>query len=895
MLLRLRYWLRAVFRYGTAEREMHEEMQAHLDRRAEVLVASGLSPEAARLAARREFGNPAVHQDAGRDARRTRWVESIATDVRFAFRTFARRPLASATIVLVLAFGIGGHAFQVSALLAVTRRPPPGMPADVPLVRLRGKYRTREETRWHDRTLWSAELREAAALPNTFAAIAGWAQDQVERTEPGMPHGEMVVAQFVTDGYFRTIGVTVSGGPGLPPAADAGEPVGVITYGMWEDLFDRGEVTGRTVTLNGVPVRVVGVAPPAFTGALSVDNRHTMWLPLSARRVVLGLPPASPYANPESTYYEVVGRLAPGVTVERATAMARVVTARVAARMLPPPPPGQPPFYVEDSDIVPLRGMTSVHKEADLPVIATLWATLSMLILLVVCTNVGGLVISSAVGRQQEIAIRLSLGASRARVIRQLLTESMLLALAGAALGLVVLRAAVAAASRIPEAEHIRPDLATVVLTMIVAAGTGVLFGLAPAFHATRRGVGEVLKREGGTTRRSRLHQAFVVAQVVLTQPLLVLIATVVSFLTMENRALLPSGIPEHVLRLPVFVRSIPGSDSAQWAALDRLFHRIETTPGVVGVLRDPEPLRPATLAVRDEDRGPLARAKDPVPADMLIIDPGYFAFLGVPLLRGNDLPPADTGWTTIISSDLAHELWGSADPIGKRFTQISPTPKFKRDLVVTGVYDSRRLPSGTERARVFRSAVNWRTTNTRYLIRTSGPGIALADTIRRIAREELPSLYFDLPRTLAQLDAAAIGGVRAGRLAASACASLVLFLASIGLYGIVAISVGQRRREIGVRMALGARAAQVVGLFYRSGVTLGAVGLGIGLPLSLAAVRFMPALAQAGGLEGARPPSLILIGGGVAVIVLVVASIATLIPASRAATVDPVTALRTE
>jgi hypothetical protein len=451
----------------------------------------------------------------------------------------------------------------------------------------------------------------------------------------------------------------------------------------------------------------------------------------------------------------------------------------------------------------------------------------------------------------------------------------------------------IAAASRIPEVRYVSPDFATFSLTMLVALGTGILFGLTPALHATRRGVAEVLKSaEAGTTGRSRLHQSFVVAQVVLIQPLLVLIASLVVKLNVPDRVTLPSGIPDRVLQLSIDLDAMTGTNAEKNVALRRLVQRLSQTPGVVNVLPNPEPLRSATLSVREDDRGTLPRANDPIPVDMVLSTAGYFDLMGVPLLRGDDLPPADTNSTAIISSDLARALWSNSDPIGKRFKQLTPAQFARRDLIVTGVYDSRHLPSGTSSARIYRSVKEWRAT--RYLIRTAGPATERADAVRRIAREELPTTPIDRPITLAQMDEERVNGMRTSGLAAFGLTTLVLLLASIGLYGIVALSVGQRRREIGVRMALGARASQVVGLFYRSGLKLGVLGLVLGLPISLVATRVLPALGEQAGSH-TQAPNLWIIGPLVAAVVLIVASIATLIPATRAATVNPVTALRTD
>ena len=249
----------------------------------------------------------------------------------------------------------------------------------------------------------------------------------------------------------------------------------------------------------------------------------------------------------------------------------------------------------------------------------------------------------------------------------------------------------------------------------------------------------------------------------------------------------------------------------------------------------------------------------------------------------------SDTSATVIIGSDLARKLWGDADPIGRHFTQIpSPAQMVKRDIVVSGVYDSRYL-ARTGNATVYRAAKNlW---SDAYLIRTAIPASELAVPVRRIVRVELPSTPITQLMTLAEVEAEDIGEKKSIQLGAAACGALVLLLTSIGLYGAVAVGVGQRRREIGVRMALGARAGQVVTLFYAGGVRLGIIGLVLGLPVSLAANYWLNSF----GGNPDTTPNVALVGGIVAIVVLAVASVATLIPATRAARVNPVTALRSE
>jgi predicted permease len=918
MVSRLRYWIRVIVRRSALEREMRDEMQLHLERQTDLLVTRGMARADARLSARREFGNVGVHQEDARDARGVRWVESISADVRFAFRFFARKPLSAATIVLVLAFGIAGYAAVFGLLQSATMRPPPGVPDDVPLVVLRGRVRQKEQPAWSPMLFSYPELRETSALRTIFSAVTAWTESDVVVDVPGVLDRAVTRVQFVTDGYFDIVGVRPPQGSALPAtvqgASAESQLVGVISDAMWEDAFGRKDVRNRTIMVNGVGVRIVGVAPSQFNGALAAPGKRRllMWLPLATRPTVLAASrgtsssAAAALSSVDSTIFEAVGRLHPGVSPEQATAAVRVVAGHAVSQMTPPravgPEAAKPPALVYDADVLPLRGWAAAGSGAlglqgddNLVPIFTALGVVATLVLLVVCTNVAALVISAAVGRRQEIAVRLSLGASRARVIRQLLTESTVLATFGAALALVVYWGVIVVLSRIPQAAFFRPDLGTIGFTMVIALGTGMLCGLAPALHATRGGVASALKDTTmGATRRSRLQHAFVVAQVMLTQPLLLLIALIVGQSLMQTKKQLPAGVPERVLRLDIDTRFVPGSFAEQRAAVERVLQKIAEVPGVVTVLPAPVFIRFATLGVRDEDRGAIARAADPVASRIMVLTPGYFDLIGVPLVRGSDLAPtSDTSATMIIGSDLARRLWGNADPIGRRFSQISPVQTVKREIVVSGVYDSRYVDTD-HFATVYRAVNKNNLWSGSYLIRTAVPAADLAASIHRIARAELPSTPIEPLVTLAQMTTASMRTERKIQEGAAAVGVLVLLLSSIGLYGAVALGVGQRRREIGVRMALGARAGQVIALFYAGGVRLGIIGLALGLPISLAASAFMNSH-EAGVTNADTTPSLVLVGGLIAVVVLVVASAATLIPATRAAGVNPVTALRSE
>jgi ABC-type antimicrobial peptide transport system permease subunit len=423
--------------------------------------------------------------------------------------------------------------------------------------------------------------------------------------------------------------------------------------------------------------------------------------------------------------------------------------------------------------------------------------------------------------------------------------------------------------------------------TMSLAVGTGILCGVAPALYATRAGLAAVLKdTTKGASQRSRLHHTFVVGQVTFTQPHLMFVGMFIGAAMLEMKQPLPDGVPERILKLRVDVASIRGSAAEKIRALDRLQLRIAQTTGVTAVLPEPEPHGVATLGVRPEDRGVTTGAVNPVSAHMRATAPGYFDLIGVRLLRGSDITTSsDTSTTIIIGSDLARRLWGAADPIGRRLSEIGPvrTERGSRDLVVGGVYDSRYF----EKSRtplVYRPVAKLQ--QGEYLIRTAAPALNLIPSIRRMVREELPSAPITSLMTMKQFETDESLNARALNAGLAACGALVLFLSSIGLYGSVALGVRQRRREVGIRIALGARAEQVVALFFGNGLRLGITGLILGLPISIAGSN----LVDRGVAMGHA-----IVGGVIALVVLVVAAVATLIPAIRAARVNPVISLQSE
>jgi putative ABC transport system permease protein len=889
----VRVLYRFVFRRAALERDMREEMGAHLEQAVERLTRRGLSDPDARAMARREFGNVGYLQEEARDVRGGRWLETLARDVRFAFRYFARTPLTAITLVLVLSLGIGVNAALFSILQALMLRPAPARPADESLVRIRGTTYLRTEGSLQSRGLSMPEIEDLATRTGTFAAVAGYGTEEFvfdagDGSEPRVARGH-----FVTPNFFATIGVRPVLGPGLPAGrtddAPGAELVAMIGHRLWEQTGGDTAAIGRIVRLNNVPVRIVGVAPPAFAGPVIESGNPVVWLPIAAR-ATLTRSTAHALASRDSALFDAIGRLTPGTTVEQATAVVRVVATAWG------PETKQPDENREhSSDVVALRGFTEVTNDGEAALTIVLVGTGGLLVLLVVCTNVSALLVGAAVARRREVAIRLSLGASRSRIIRQLLTETSLIALAGGALGLTVYWWIITLVVWLLGDVPIGPDLGTVAFTAVAALGTGIIFGLSPALHATRVDVAAALKSAGGgSSNRSRLQRGFIVAQIVLTQPLLVGIAMVVSIVMGEAAGQDRSPLKERIIHVQFGMYGGAGSRSERIERVTDAMKKVAGLPGVEEVMPQAAAFDVGDWRVHTADRGSGPRAEELVRSHLEGAAPGYLTFQNLRMVRGRDLSAADTAgreMAVVIESDLARGFWGAEDPIGKRLEMVSRGSQQEvRAAVVVGVFDTTGTPlRGAGRVYTAHGS-KWR--RDVYLVRTRGPGAAMTPAIRQLTRAELPDvpIYGNGIATLAQLDRIERNEVMQISAGATAGGLVALLLASIGLYGVVALAVRQRQREIGVRVALGAQPQQVIRMFFMSGVRLSMVGLVLGLPLSVVALYLL-----ASQFAETMPLNMPLVGAAIAATVVGVAALASWIPARRASRVDPMLTLKVE
>ncbi|MEP6494131.1 MAG: ABC transporter permease [bacterium] len=832
---------------------------------------------------------------------------ALTQDLRFAFRHFRRTPITTITMVLVLAIGIGVNSALFIVLSFNLSHPPAGVSRDKSLVRIRTLQQwSRSHPGLSHRDASVPELGDYAARTDLFDAVVG--TSFADAVLDGVHDGSGPIAipvEFVTPGYFATLGVPAAVGPGLPPARidePSPDPVVVISDPLWSERFaGAADAIGKTLHLNGVSLTVVGVAPSSFRG---VGEGTTLWMPLSLRQRILGSN-ASAVSSRDSLLLVLFARLRPGVTAEGATPIVRTIAHRSNDMMAT----GLRSF-VGTADVVPVRvGNGSPDREAGERLTKFVFSGITLLVLIITCLNVSALLAGSAVSRSGEIAVRLALGASRGRIIRQLLTENAIVAACGGALGLLVLSWIVAATLVTTAAGELTVGWDSALFTLAVAMGTTLLFGLSPALHATRVSVSETMKRSATSsgTSRSRLQRAFVVAQIALIQPLLVVLAIFLGDAVHRMSEDAVGAIGRHVI-VADLVRVSGRGENATNIAQRELEERFRGVPGVIGVVRTDDRYGVDRLSVHPADRG-VGATDTKMNARLDHVAPGYFALMDIAFVRGRDFTAADQRDETavIVGSDLARALWGAADPIGKRLqswhwgavsavggsqsdfypvsaSTASDTP---RNMTIVGVVDAAKLGwrFDLNQIRVFVPGKG----GSAMLIRTQGSGEALVPVLRSIANREFPELPLDHLETLTQQSAAAHRQHLNVTAFAVGTGMLILLLASVGLYAVVAFAVGQRTREIGIRMALGAAPTTVVAMFLRSGAALGGIGLAIGLPLSVAAMQI---LSHTAGLPRVNTAG---ITGAIALIVILVSLLATWLPSRRAARVDPLIALRAE
>jgi putative ABC transport system permease protein len=845
-------------------------------------MIDGLSPIEGRVPTQRRFPS----------------LESIAADLRYAVRQLRRNSVSTVTMILVLSLGIGTNVVLFTVLNSIATLPAPGLARDASLVRLRGTVRPTESSEWQSRLLSWPEIEEFTRRTDLFSSVVAHADESGTVHTGGASATLLTVSViYTTSNYFGTLEVRPAVGrePTIDPGVQlSAPPTTIISHAMWQQQFGGArDVVGRTVRINDFPVEIVGVAPPRFLGT-SGGTAMTMWVPLAAYPLLQKRTPAVFVSN-DSVFLSAAARLQPGVTPSQASA----VVSGIAERSFRPGPD-----ETGSADVVPMLASNDrIGDRRDLLLSGTAIGGFALLALLITCTNVSALMIGLAVARRREVGVRLALGAPRKRLIRQLLTESVLLALVAATVSLLVTTVGIRVLRSTFSDVQLVVDWRVTTMTVAVAIVTGIVFGLAPALHATRVTIGEVLKSSSGSVAaaRSRLQRVLVVAQIAVTQPMLVGLGVVVLTIVTDAGSAGTSRVRSQIAEVELDTWAGRVSPAERASRIAAAVERVAAMPGVAVALPMQMGTMSALLSVHPADRVDGVTPARAMEAQMTAAPQGYFSALAIPIERGRDFGAAEyasashdaaegplSAGAAIIGSDLARTLWGDADPLGRRFTLGTAVAAGLPTMVVVGVVNESAAGPGELNGRI-RLYVPYSSINTGVIARTTGPALPLLNAMRTVVAAEAPHMPIVRVQTMEQREVESRRSVLRASAAVAGGGILALLLSAIGLYAVVSQSVGQRTREIGIRTALGAPRGRILRMFFAEGIALSALGLLLGLPLSIFATRYIVSTLS---WQLSSSP---LLGIGIGAVVLVVAAVAVGIPARRASTVDPTLALRGE
>ena len=826
-------------------------------------------------------------------------MDNLLKDLQFGVRMLWRRPAFTAVAVLSLGLGIGTNTSIFSVVNAVLLAP---IPVHEP-ERLVEIYTSQAADMPYLTTSYPdfLDLRSSAEALQALTAH-GMVRGLYRR---GEDRAELVMGEVVSDNYFAVLGVRPLLGRTFEPEENRTElthPVAIVSHGFWQRrLAGNPGVLGQTIDLSGVAYTVIGVAPAEFTGTIP-GLVPEFWTPLMMVEKLnfSGIQSQSP--SPGNTRLEqrgtrwlfVKGRLAPGRTVVEARAQLETAGARLAHEY---------PDVDKDLKVTLLpAAAVRLHPMVDgmlAPAAAFLMAAVG-LVLLIACGNVANMLLARAQARRREIAVRLAIGAARARIVRQLLAESLALAVLGGTVGLVValwtsrLLAAYQPALQIPLAFNFALDLRVLLFAMLVSVATTLLFGLAPALQASRPDLVPALRGEPvatGSRRRFPLRDVLVTGQLALSLVLLVAGALVLRGLARAHE--IRPGFDPDRLAVLAFNLKMNGYTTEEATAFQRrLTDRLQGLPGVEKVsLVSRAPLGQDHSMEGIRIRGQQGPDDPPALVDAAYIEPDYFAALGVPVREGRGFTAADderSPKVVIVNEAMARRYWAGRSPVGERlYTEGFDGPAFE----IVGVVADYKVRDVGEEPRPYLHFA-WRQQadrKTTILARTAGPAAPALAGLRRAILDLEPAVVFSDEGTVTDLLRLTLAPARAGAALLSAFGGLALMLAAVGLYGVVSYSVAQRTREVGIRMALGARVGDVLQLMLGRGMRLAAVGVAFGALAAAALSRVLSSLLY--GVSAFDPVAF----AAAAALLLAVAFVANLVPARRAARVDPTVALRYE
>jgi putative ABC transport system permease protein len=815
-------------------------------------------------------------------------LHTIWQDVRYGVRLLRRSPLFTLTAVLSLAIGIGANTAIFSVASAMLLRPLPGVQDADRLVDI---GRT-QNGRGFDNSSYP-NFRDLRARVTTLSDVYAVRLEPSPMGLGGQDGAERIYGMTVSGNYFTVLGTTPVAGRLLADSDDTGAPasqgVMVISYELWQRRFggDR-NVIGQTVPLNGSPFAIVGVTPPGFQGTTVL--RSDAWVPISASSLATPRRGARMLTMREGVWLVMGGRLKPGVTVTQANAEVAAIGAALERE------------FPRENRGKGLTAMRSAVVPGHIDIFAGFLALLMGivgLVLLIACVNLSGMLLARAAGRRREVAVRLAIGASRARLAQQMLTETLLLFAGGAAAGLLLSRwlqsmlLGVLPQLPVPLAIDMPMDLRVLAFALVLSLGAAVVSGLAPALQASRPDVVRALKAEGaGAGTRLRLRSAFLVGQVALS---LLLVVTASLFLRSLGRAAsIDPGFDASNVDVAMLDLSLAQYTDATGPGFARdLLSRAAARPGVLSAaLAIDLPLDGGNVGLGSlKTPGIRHGESEEVDAHWNAVSPGYFKTLNLALARGRDFTDADVATApkvAIVNEALARAAWGTTDAVG-RTIQANYTDAGWESVTIVGVTTDAQVEwlGGTVDPLIYVPLSQRHSARLALLVKTGG--VSAIPLMRSLVRELNPNLPVSQAMPLADLNALQLIPQRVAGAVAGAFGVVGLLLAAIGIYGVTSYNVNQRVREIGIRVALGADRNSVLALILRQGAMLTGIGVAIGLAAGAIVAQLVRSLLF--GISTLDPATFA--GGGA--LFLVVAVAASLGPARRATRVDPMTALRAE